>query len=96
MARRPRTLAQAVSNWIRAEYMFRHGPWAYERPWDARLVRAEEQLRQALTGASSLGRAAALLGVDRRGLEAHWQADRARRAAGSKRATGLVKAPRRR
>lgn len=51
-----------VQRWIKAEWAFRLGPYAYGDKTTERYVRAERRLRAALTGKANLGEAAKLLG----------------------------------
>jgi hypothetical protein len=56
-------LSKAVAAWVRAEYMFRLGPRAYQDQETDWYLKACDQLRAAATGHEDLGRAARALGV---------------------------------
>ncbi len=60
-----RNLSQAVEDWIRAEYLFRHGA-PDQHPYSGRLqdmlIEAEGALRKAATGKANLSKAAKSLG----------------------------------
>lgn len=53
------TLEQAVARWIRASYMFWHGPYAHGNDATEELVLAEQELRRTLTGSPTIEGAAA-------------------------------------
>jgi hypothetical protein len=55
-------LSKAIKQWIRAEYAFRHGPNAYHGNTTDKIIEAEENLREVLTGHRQLGSAGASLG----------------------------------
>lgn len=57
-----RALIEAVRAWVRAEYQFRLGPSAYQKPTDEWIVAAEDELRRLVTGQPELYRAAKILG----------------------------------
>lgn len=55
-------LKQAIEAWIKAEYIFRLGPHAYQTPATEAMIAAEQSLRAAVTGQGDLGAAADRLG----------------------------------
>ena len=74
-------LEEAVTRWVRANYMFWHGPYAHGNEATAELVAAEDGLRIALTGTDDPREAAEAIGVDFEKLERLY---RQRRASGAK------------
>ena len=77
-----------VANWIRADYEFRFGSYAFSQDRQDWLVRAERELREALTGEGTLRASAQALGVDTDARESQWR--------GSKTAKKKKKGPKKR
>lgn len=57
-------LKTAVERWIRADWFFRWGPYAFSERAQDIIVQAERELREAATGHQELSGAAQALGVD--------------------------------
>lgn len=62
-------IEKAVREWIRAEFLFRHGPFCFEREAADAYFMAESRLRALVSGAADLRGAAINSGVDVHSLE---------------------------
>lgn len=62
--KRYKELKHAIKSWIRADYNFRFGPHCYSAREQTMLVKAEEELREALTGKTDIVKAAEKIKTD--------------------------------
>lgn len=54
-------LKLAIGDWIKAEYAFRYGPFAYQNAVTDEWLKANRKLRRALTGTSDMDESIAFL-----------------------------------
>lgn len=57
-------LREAIEAWIRAEFLFRLGPFAYEDEPTKWYLEAEDRMRKAVSGEADLTEAARAIGVE--------------------------------